>query len=555
MGNPIGDSTHFVVKKADTYYLQVVSAKSLCARRSRIIIQADTTRPIIKIGGLDTLDCITPRITLNANNSTNLGNPTYAWTTSGNGRIQGSINQSSIVVSGAGVYNLSITNNRNGCSSKGIAQIQKDTLVPLAKVSATDTLTCTTKSVDLSGVGSSQGPAFRYLWRSLNGRPVTNPTTLQARVQNPGFYELSVTNTVNHCVNFDTISVVADTTLLSVSIDPTRNLDCATRSVVLTGRPSSTINSVRYNWISSNGGNITSATNLPTITVNRAGRYLLEITDQVNGCTSNAEVTVKDSSNVVRAVIATPAALSCKQPQTTLNGAGSQGGNSLVFKWKTSDGRILGASKQMSVTVAAGGTYQLIVRDSITQCSDSTSVLVNANINLPLANAGLAQELSCSKPSVTLSGLGSASGNIIRYLWKGPCPIADSTALNIRVKCEGRYILQVIDTLRGCIGIDTVLVTRNPLSPNAQVAANTANINCTAGEAVLSARGSSGGQIRWFFQNKEIGIDTQVQIRITGTYLLVVENTSLALRSPKKNWNFSSTLEKKLACSRKPSKT
>jgi gliding motility-associated-like protein len=527
MGNPIGDSTHFVVKKADTYYLQVISAKSLCARRSRIIIQADTSRPIINIGGLDTLDCNTPRITLNASNSSNLGNPTYAWTTRGNGRIEGVVNQPIITLSGPGDYTLNITNNRNGCSATGIAQIQKDTLVPLAKASATDTLTCTTKSIDLSGIGSSQGPAFRYLWRSLTGQAVTNPTALQASTQNPGLYQLAVTNAVNHCVGLDTVQVVADTTLLRVAIDPSRNLDCATRSIVLTGRPSSTINSVRYSWTASNGGNITSATNLPTITVNQAGRYLLEITDQINGCSSNAEVTVKDSSNVVRAVIATPASLSCKQPQTTLNGAGSQGGNSLVFKWKTSDGRIIGASNQMSITVASGGTYQLIVRDSITQCSDSASVLVNANINLPIANAGLAQELSCSKPSVTLSGQGSASGNIIRYLWKGPCPIADSSALNIQVNCEGTYILQVIDTLRGCIGTDTVLVSRNPLSPNAQVAANTASINCTAGEAVLSARGSSGGQIHWFFQNIEIGIDTQVQIRAAGIYLLVVENASL----------------------------
>lgn len=776
MGNPIKDSTHFVVRQANTYYLQVTTTRSLCAHRSRIIITADTLKPVINISGLDTLDCRTPQVTLSAANSTGLANPTYAWSTGGTGRIEGANNQNTVVVSGPGFYTLQITNGRNACASNANVQVIQNATLPIAIAGGGGAITCTNRNATLDGAGSSQGANFQYRWRGLSGQPVTTPGALRTQVQRAGAYELAVTNTVSHCTSLDTVVVAADTTPVQLSIDNPRELNCINRTVTLTSRFTPNNRTVLYNWTSLAGGNIVGANTTPSITVNRAGSYALEVTDQANGCTSGAVVTVKDSSTNVRAAVVNPGPLACTQPNIQLDGSGSVGSN-LIFRWSTNNGKITGVNNQSRVNITGAGTYQLLVRDSISQCRDSATVtvvndaavpvaeagiavdlltcqnprlrlsglnssggasfeyewsgtcvigssrqplvtvscagvykltvrnkdngctsvdsvevfsnqikpratvspiqtincanpiveipatldsagaqfikvqwtgpgiispdtLLNIRVNRPgqyilratnrqngcvseapanvvidtmtlradagadfsldcktpqrtvrapsvtigprkiytwstnngvigsptnelnvtilepgtyrftvrdtingcfatdslvvandrippLAKAGANQELTCSKPNATLSIQGSATGNNIQYRWRGPCAIPDSAATSINVTCDGQYILRVTNTSTGCAANDTVLVTRNPLIPNANVVAASTNINCTAGSATLSARGSSGGQLHWFFQNNEIGRDTQLIVREPGTYLLVIENANL----------------------------
>lgn len=780
MGNPISDSSHYVVTKPDTYYLQVVTTQSLCAQRVRIIIAADTLKPVINIRGLDTLDCRTPRITLSASNSTNLASPIYSWTTGGTGRIEGASDRDSVIVSGPGFYNLQIDNTRNGCSANANVQVIQNTSPPIAIAGGGGTITCTNTNITLSGAGSSQGASFQYRWRGLSGQTVTSPGALQTQVRRAGAYELAVTNAINHCVSLDTIIVAADTTPVQLSIDIPRELNCINRSVTLNSRVNPSNRTLLYDWSTLSGGNITGSTSTPSITVDRAGSYALEVTDQANGCTSGAVVAVKDSSTTVRAIIATPAPLSCTQPNAQLDGTGSLGGSTLVYRWSTVNGKINGVTNQARLNIAGPGTYQLLVRDSITQCRDSAVVTVNNDSAVPVADAGVAvdlltcqnprlrlnglnssggsdfeytwsgtciigssrqplvtvscagsykitvrnkingciavdsvevfsnqvkpratvspnqtltcdnptiqipatldsagaqfikvqwtgpagggiispdtllnitvnkpgqyilratnrqngcvseapanvfidtmtlradagtnfaldcktpqgilraqnlttgprmsytwstnngvigakldsltvtalepgtyrfvvrdtfngcfatdsviinndrippivqagadQELTCSRPSVTLNTQGSATGSNIQYTWRGPCTIPDSTAASINITCEGQYVLRVTNTVNGCFAMDSVLVNRNPLIPNARVVSAFTNVNCTAGEAILSARGSSGGQIRWVFQNNEIGRDTQLLVREPGTYLLVINNATL----------------------------
>lgn len=780
MGNAIGDSSHFVVTTPNTYYLQIITKQGVCADRQRVIIYADTLKPVINIRGLDTLDCRTPRITLHAPDTSKAKvNFIYRWTTSGTGRIEGATDRDSAIVSGPGFYNLQIDNTRNGCSNSANIQVIQNSNPPIAIAGGGGTITCTNTNIPLSGAGSSQGPNFQFRWRGLSGQPVTSPGALSTQVGRAGAYELAVTNTVNHCVSLDTITVAADTTPVLTTIDTPRELNCINRSVTLNSRVTPSNRTLLYDWTTLSGGNIIGSNTTPSITVDRAGSYALEVTDQANGCTSGAVVTVKDSSTTVRAVIAAPAPLSCTQPGAELDGTGSLG-STLVFKWSTSNGKIVGVANRNRLSILGPGTYKLVVRDSITQCRDSAEVIVRNDSAVPVADAGIAvdlltcqnprlrlsglnssggadfeyewsgpciigsirqplvtvscagiykitvrnkingctaedsvevfsnqvkpktksipdqiltcdslsvvipaeldslgaasislkwtvpvggrivstdtilkitvnkpgqyilhatnrqngcmseapanvfidtmtlradagaafaldcktpqgtlqalnvttgprmsyawstrngvigtrvddltatalepgvysftvrdtfngcfatdsvlvnndrippvvqagtdQELTCSRPSVTLNARGSATGSNIQYTWRGPCTIPDSTAASININCEGQYVLRVSNSINGCVATDTVLVSRNPLIPNARVESATTNINCTAGEAILSARGSAGGQIHWFFQNNEIGRDTQLLVREPGNYLLVIENATL----------------------------
>jgi hypothetical protein len=246
--------------------------------------------------------------------------------------------------------------------------------------------------------------------------------------------------------------VAADTTPVQLSIDIPRELNCINRSVNLNSRVNPGNRNLLYNWTAQSNGNITSSNTLSGITVNRAGSYALEVTDQANGCTSGAVVTVKDSSTTVKAVIAIPAPLSCIQPEIELDGTQSLGGNSLVFRWTTADGKITGPTNRARLTIQGLGTYQLLVRDSITQCRDSALVTVRNDSSVPVADAGVAVvPLTCQNPRLTLNGSNSSAGADFEYDWSGTCIIGTNRQPSITVSCAGMYKITVRNKINGCV--------------------------------------------------------------------------------------------------------
>ena len=102
----------------------------------------------------------------------------------------------------------------------------------------------------------------------------------------------------------------------------------------------------------------------------------------------------------------------------------------------------------------------------------------------------------------------------------------NTTAQTITATCDGTYTLVVTDTLSGCASTDTVLITRDPLSPNA-VLPGPLTLSCTDGTTILDATASAGDTFEWFFNGSPIAPSgLSFTIDSAGLYTLVANNTA-----------------------------
>jgi len=226
------------------------------------------------------------------------------------------------------------------------------------------------------------------------------------------------------------------------TILPPGNLDCNTPTVTLDGGLSSTGPDFEFLWSTTNG-NIVSGSNTTNAIVNSPGLYILEVTDIVNGCSSNAAVEVNSDANTPTAIINAPPILSCTNQSITLDGTGSSTGPEFSYLWTTTDGIFLfNSATSLNPFIGSAGTYTLTVTDQINGCTSSSSVLVTADINFPFVNIQNPAMLSCANPTVTLDGTGSSTSPDFTYEWKKGNFVI-STNISTTVSSAGIYTLEV----------------------------------------------------------------------------------------------------------------
>lgn len=150
--------------------------------------------------------------------------------------------------------------------------------------------------------------------------------------------------------------------------------------------------------------------------------------------------------------------ITCASNSIFLDGSSSSG-TALAYLWTTSDGSIASGADAGIAEVVKPGVYQLLVTTP-GGCSDSVSVTVTQDSNIPVADAGPDKTLTCDSTQFTLGGLSDTGANVI-YLWSTadgniisevdkPAAVADHT---------GEYIIVVRDTVTGCQSQDNAIIS------------------------------------------------------------------------------------------------
>jgi hypothetical protein len=276
-----GSSPTVSLNQPGNYILRAINPANGCiATRTRIIeenrvLPANITAAATTNGGQ--LTCAVTSIALAGGSST--PGVTYAWSAPGF-----SASGQNTSVNTATTYTLMVTDPSNGCNASATVTVTSNTNQP-AGVSATfsETLTCLTTSVDLTG--NSSTPGVTYLWTGPSGFSSLDRVT-QTGVA--GTYQLRVTNPGNGC--FRTVSTTVEQDIeppADITADNTGPLTCSTTSVLLIG--STSASDVDYLWT----GPDNFVSFLPTANVSVPGVYTLTVTDLVtNGCSGTATTTV-----------------------------------------------------------------------------------------------------------------------------------------------------------------------------------------------------------------------------------------------------------------------
>lgn len=314
------------------------------------------------------------------------------------------------------------------------------------------------------------------------------------------------------------------------------DLECKDNSsVILDGTGSSTGQYYTYKWLSDNGV-ISSDDTKITATAISASSYVLQVTDERNGCMKMDTVQVAPAPGSPIANAGPAVTVNCllQNIPVPLNGCQSSSTN-VKYLWSSPNGgQIINKIDQCNPSVRGKGTYILTVTSTINNCKAYSKTQVIGDSNTPISDAFVGDSLNCINNTVTLDGSKSSSGAGTKYEWISLDGNAITNPMNPKatVNFEGTYILKITNAL-GCAAADTVIVydfTKDTVSANV---ISPARMTCDGSPTVLDATKSSKGanvSYSWIVAPGNSGNiltganTTSPTVGLAGKYLFTVRN-------------------------------
>jgi hypothetical protein len=477
-----------------------VTCESFQGCDSLVIFDITVFDPLANIIGSGVISCNSSNVVLNS--SPTVG--TKRWY-SGSGTYLA--NGPTYTATIPGMYILEVTASA-GTGANAITCIVKDTVIVTANnsvpnVTATGgTIGCTSLQVQLNGGSTTVGCTFGW----------TGPGGFTSSLEDPivsttGTYTLTVTNPASGCTASTSVIVNGNTNPPTLSTTG-GTLTC-TNTIVLLGVTSSDP-AATFVWTGSSGFN----SSLPNPQAPAPGTYTVVATSPSNGCTASTTAVVLGNTTPPT-VTASGTAVSCTNPNVTLNGSSNVPGS--TFAWTGPSG-FTSTLEDPSISVA--GPYTLVVTGT-NGCTAYANVTIGGDTNLPVASAN-GGAISCLSSTVALAGGSSASG--VSYAWTGPNGYSSSLQ-NPIVSQSGTYNLVITNPANSCTGTATATVTGNTNVPT--VAATGGTITCTNASVLVSA--TSPEPTATFAWTGPGGFTSNVpnpSVTVGGTYMVIATNPS-----------------------------
>ncbi|NRA51394.1 MAG: hypothetical protein HRU12_19880, partial [Phaeodactylibacter sp.] len=340
------------------YVLLVTNDETGCFSIADVIIAASQPGPAVAIAATDTLNCVVASATLDGSGSDQSANFTYSWSTSNGILLDGA--DTLLATAGApGTYYFSVSDALTNCTSTDSIVVIQQISTPVADAGPDQSLDCGTTSVDLDGSGTNLPAGYIPSWSTSNGSLLSGEQSLTPTAGGAGTYILTVIDTITQCTGTDTVLIVNDGNVPSVSIEMPDTLNCATSALDLEGNGATAGgNGFTVAWTSTEGHPIVNADQL-TATITMPGTYTLEIVDTLNDCSAISSVIVFQDTLSPAVLIEDTDTLTCARTMLTLDGTGSSSGQMFEVQWATSDGQIVTGSETYNPIVNAPGTYEL----------------------------------------------------------------------------------------------------------------------------------------------------------------------------------------------------
>ncbi|MEM8908082.1 MAG: hypothetical protein AAGD05_09580, partial [Bacteroidota bacterium] len=128
-----------------------------------------------------------------------------------------------------------------------------------------------------------------------------------------------------------------------------------------------------------------------------------------------------------------------------------------------------------------GGTYQLTIRDTLTECSNTTAIDLTV-IPLPLINISATSPALCIDDTIPLTVTGTPG---LAYNWSPAYGLDTTMGANVLVfaDVDTVYVLNTLDPSTGCSRLDTIEVTVHPLP---MVEAGPNQVTCPGSDLLLT---------------------------------------------------------------------
>ncbi len=506
------------------YVLQLQQAACTASDSINVVAMLDV--PQANAGPPDTLTCEQMQLTLDGSASQTGQALVYLWL-SPNGNILQGADGLQPQVDAPGLYILTLTDTLSGCVGSDSVWIAIDTLLPVADAGPDQLLTCATDVVVLDGSASYLPQGHSYSWTDEQGNELPWSGALQLEVSDSGYYYLTVIDLTNGCTAVDSVLVSSQMQLPQVEAGPSESLTCAETTISLMGQGSS-VNAVSY-WWSTLSGNFVSAVDQAFVQVDAPAWYYLTVTDSVTLCAAVDSVFIGIDTLSPMAEAGFPITLNCDVTTWMLGEAsGTSQGPDFTYTWTNAEGEILG--EELHLTIDTGGLYVLSVLNNGNGCVVSDTTIIYQNQEYPVADAGLPDSLTCEHPQALLDGSASTQNPFMTYAWYNSAGQLVGMDLQVGVGQADTYCLVAVNGLNFCADTACVEIVADEALPIVTAGSDQA-VSCDAGQALLSAEGSSSGPLYesfWTGPSASFLTDStqlEVVVQETGFYVFTVVNT------------------------------
>ena len=425
-------------------------------------IPADLDKPDADAGPTMQIDCIDTQLTLDGTASAVGPMIEYEWVATNGGNIVSGADTNEPLVDAAGTYTIRVIDGSNGCEETASVEVTQNIVLPTVDAGEDASLPCSDAGLNLMGVNVDALPNISTTWTTLNGVIESGASTLSPNVSSAGVYTLTIVNVDNGCEAFDEVTVTEAVPPNAIILEA-EDLNCDRTEVTLDGSTSSSGMSISYAWSTTNGGFV-SGQNTPMPVVNLAGTYTLTVVDFLTECTAEATVAVVGNTARPDADAGEDITLTCADPSVTIVGRTTT--DNVSVQWQDMTGTVVSDSEM--ITLSIGGTYTFIVTNEF-GCSQTDEVVIDVDMEDPIADAGEGFEIGCAGTTLTLDGSGSSQGPEFEYTWTTANGTLESgfNTLMPEVSSAGIYELVVTNTNNGCDALSTVEITLNGNLPPA----------------------------------------------------------------------------------------
>ncbi len=475
-GNPLApvDEATVQADAPGVYVLFVTDTDNGCADTNFVNVVVDTLPPVVNVDAPDLITCSESEVWVDGSDAPAGPGFTYEWS---GPCLLTEPDSNFVLVECPGVYQLEVTNLDNGCRGADSTQVLLAPETPLAILPDTTFLSCDTGLVTLDGSASTNGPND---WQ-FNGQPIAL-NQLSPVVDQPGSYQLVVTNLVQSCFDTATTVVVLDCQP-QIELFVTDTITCAQPTLELAPAVLPAGVDYEFQWTADNPGCILGPNNENTLTVSCGGSFTVIVTNPLFGLSDTTTVAVAENRNFPTADAGASDTLTCTTPAVTIGGIGSSAGPEIAYLWTNFSGDTLGSTP--TITVDTPDTYFLEVINTVNGCAVGDFVVVSEIVGLPDVLFGSTQ-FPCTQDTFRLQAFLDPPGSFYEFTWTGPGILDGGDSLSVWIDTAGLYTLTVVNPFIDCASTDTVLVTEQECGPCLSIAPPD-TLSCAVTEITLQA--------------------------------------------------------------------
>lgn len=206
-----------------------------------------------------------------------------------------------------------------------------------------------------------------------------------------------------------------------------------------------------------------------------AGTYTVEYTlaNPPAGCPESAVVDIEVNPQPDAGLAAEPMMICAGEDEsisleTLINDEDAGGSWVESSAVPSTGGAFNSATGTFTTTGQLPGSYVFeYVLSGVAPCVEAVTTIEVIIEELPSADAGTPEELTCDNKTAILGGPGTSTGADFTYLWTlTGGTMTNPTAQNPEVSKPGEYTLEVTNNTTGCVSIDVVTVTASTALPS-----------------------------------------------------------------------------------------